>query len=180
MTQGTIGTNVAVSVMMRERKRLEGYVWSIIGDRSLVEDVIQEVALLVVQKGGDLPDEARLSVWMLRAARFKSLAAIRKKQRFPMLFDDVALDRIEGRWLEDDSLKEGTAAEALHKCIERLTENNRRIINLRYGENLRSSEIAKTMSRKVGAIYKAIVRIHKQLAECIKHQLAEHESVPHE
>jgi len=175
-----IGTNVAVSVMMRERKRLEGFVWSIVGDRNLVEDVMQEVALLVVQKGGQLPDEARLSVWMLRSARFKSLAAIRTKRRFPQLFDDAVLDQIEARWKNNESLKEGSAANALHKCIARLTENNRRIITLRYGDDLRSSEIAKILSRKVSAIYKAIVRIHKQLAQCVKGQLAEEASISHE
>lgn len=70
-----------VRVLLAERARLLAYIWVIVRDVHLVEDVFQEVAALAVQKREELRDEAALPVWLRRTARFQALAALRDKSQ---------------------------------------------------------------------------------------------------
>ena len=67
-----------IRVLMAERNKLVAYAWSISGDFNMGEDVVQEVALLAMAKGGEAGDRARLTVWLRRATRLKSLEALRR------------------------------------------------------------------------------------------------------
>ncbi len=57
-------TDQLVRVLMAERNKLLAYAWSITGDFATSEDVVQEVALLAMDKGREVADEARLRVWL--------------------------------------------------------------------------------------------------------------------
>ena len=165
-----LSSETIVRVLMSHRNRLSAYIWSIVGDAHLAEDVFQEVSMLAVQKGCDVADSERLVVWLRRTARLKSLEARRKQRRSPLL-DEVLLADYDAQWERYDPLEEAELIEALYACVEELTENNRRIVTLRYGQGLKSSEVATVLRRKVTAVYRAIGRIHRALADCMDGKL---------
>ena len=163
-----------IRVLMAERNKLVAYAWSILGDFNMGEDVVQEVALLAMAKGGERADRPRLTVWLRRATRLKSLEALRQKKRTGAILSEEALDKLEPHWAAYDQqsdLAEPAMAEMLRACFQGLTHNQRRLLTLRYADGLRSSEIAERLDMNVETVYRALTRAHRSLADCVQSKL---------
>lgn len=160
-----------VKVLMRERDRLFAYVWSIVGDVHVAEDVIQEVSLLAAERGGEVANEYALRVWVRRAARLKSLEALRAGSRRPMPLDESVLELMEPHWARYDGLDSSDMVEALRRCMDKLTANNRELLKLRYVDGMKVGEVARALRRKAATVYQAMSRLHANLAECVQRSL---------
>jgi len=168
-------TEQIVRVLMAERNKLLAYVWSIMGDFSLCEDVVQEAALLAMSKGREVADEARLKVWLRRTARFKALEVLREKRRFPPPLSEEVLEKLESHWEPYDrrgELAESALAEMLRLCFRELTDRQQRLLAFRYVRGLHSGEIAEQLDMKVETVYRAIPRAHRNWADCVQGKLA--------
>lgn len=168
-------TEQIVRVLMAERDKLIAYAWSIMGDFTLCEDVVQEVALLAMTRAREVADEACLRTWLRQAARYKAFEALREKRRTPPLLSEEILDKLESHWEALDrrsGAAECTIMEFLRACLQELTANQRRLLTFRYGTGLRSRDIAKQLDMKVETVYQAITRAHRTLAKCVQGRLA--------
>ena len=174
----SMDSKTIVRVLMQQRDRLFAYIWSIVGDAHLAEDVLQEVSLLAMENGGEVADEVRLAAWLRHAARNKALEAVRRRSRQPTPLDEAILEAMEPDWQQYDALEESELVDLLRTCVKQLTANNQRIVTLRYVDGLKSNEIARRLHRNVSAVYQAITRIHRALSECMSRRLTPIESVP--
>ena len=164
-----------VRVLTAEHNKLGAYIWSITGDFSVCEDVLQEVALLAIEKGGEVADEPRLKVWLRRAARLKALEALRQKKRFPPPFTEETLAILEEDWEpygQQGQVTDSSLIEFLQTCMGILADNQRQVLHLRYGIGLRSGEIANRLGMNVRAVYRVLTRSHRSLADCVRERLA--------
>jgi RNA polymerase sigma-70 factor (ECF subfamily) len=160
-----------VRTLTAEHNKLGAYVWSITGDFDLCEDVLQEVALLAMEKAREVADEARLKVWLRRAARLKALEALRQKRRAGTGFSEETLEKVDRQWEEFDQqgeLTDSVTVGLLRACMSQLTLVQRRLLNLRYAGGLHSSEIAKRLNMRVKTVYQAITRAHRTLFDCVQ------------
>jgi RNA polymerase sigma-70 factor, ECF subfamily len=167
-------TEQLVRVLMAERNKLLAYAWSITGDFAASEDVVQEVALLAMDKGREVADEARLRVWLRRSARFKALEALRAKRRTPSPLSAEVLEKLEAHWEPygpPGEMSEATVAELLRACYRKLTSQQQRLLSLRYSKGLHSGEIAAQLDMKVETVYRALTRAHRNLADCVRGEL---------
>jgi RNA polymerase sigma-70 factor, ECF subfamily len=170
-----IDSQQLVRVLTSEYNRLGAYVWSITGDSSLCDDVLQEVALLAIEKGGEVADEPRLKVWLRRAARLKAMEALRQKKRSALAFTEETMAILEEDWQpydEQTQVTDSSLIELLQACMGILADNHRRILHLRYGVGLRSGEIADQLGMTARAVYRVLTRSHRSLADCVRERLA--------
>lgn len=156
-----------VQVLMQQRERLCAHIWTIVRDAQLVEDVLQELSVLAIEKGGDFPDDVHLIAWLRRAARLKALEALRARGRLPVYMDDALLDELERQWEQRALLSDAELIKALHDCVGTLTAGNQQILSLRYRKGKKAAEIATLLGRKVEAVYRALTRIHVALRDCV-------------
>src|SRR5690348_1188332 len=84
-----------VRALLRDRARLHGFIWAIVRDEDLAEDVLQEVMLLALAKRETIDSESQLPGWTRKAARFKSFEALRRKHATPVTLDDRVIDLLE-------------------------------------------------------------------------------------
>ncbi len=63
-----------VQRLLEERVRLLAYIWAIVRDSHVAEDVFQEVSLLAVRKRSEIVDQTAFPVWLRKSARFCALA----------------------------------------------------------------------------------------------------------
>ena len=162
-----------IRVLMTERDRLYAYIWSLIGDVHLAEDVLQEVSLLAADKADEVSNEQALAAWLRTAARNKALEAIRTRAKQPGALDASVIDLLDAEWRQYDTVDSSDMVEALRHCLAELTPNNRRIIQLRYVDNLKAAEIANVLRRSTASVYQSITRTHKALGECVTAELAQ-------
>lgn len=168
-----VDENTVIRVLLADRAKLLAYIWSIVRDEHVTEDVFQEVSMLAVSKRAKIQDSQALLPWLRRTARYRALHAIRRKGNSPLLLDAGALDALAPHWQEYDDVPSSTLADALRKCVDQLTPYARRIVVLRYIEGQSSSQVADALGRKVRTIYMALSRIHHTLRDCIRQRQAE-------
>jgi RNA polymerase sigma-70 factor (ECF subfamily) len=160
-------------VLMQQRDRLSAQVWVIVGDFHITEDVLQELTVLAIEKGVEFEDEFRLRAWLRKSARLKALEAVRRQGRVPVLLSSDVLEQLDVAWETAEESPIASTLERLSKCMDELTPRNRQILNLRYAQGKKTAEVATILGRNVDAVYKAIVRIHVALRDCIEAKVAE-------
>jgi RNA polymerase sigma-70 factor (ECF subfamily) len=164
-------TDVALARLYRQRPQLLAYIRAIIGDSHLAEDVLQELALLMVRKVAELPEEA-IDGWLRRAARFIALNAARRAHNRRLEPLDVAtLDRLEAHWDAWDEDRRIGLRTALRDCLERLPRQARTLIERRYAEGWSADAEAPDAGGTLNALYQRLGRIHRTLAACVRQRL---------
>lgn len=161
-----------VRLLMAERSKLFAYIWAIIGDAHLAEDVFQEVSLLAIEKGCEVADEPHLKIWLRHAARYKSLEAARQIKRRPAPLNESVIEKLEEHWVRYDVTHESELMEILRGCIRLLTPNGRKLMVLRYSKGLRTSQIAERLKRPFTTVRRSIARAHRSLHDCVRARLA--------
>jgi RNA polymerase sigma-70 factor, ECF subfamily len=172
------GTAMAITgeqlmgVLLRDRETLFSYCWSILRNDELAEEVFQEVCTLAVQKSQQIVDERHLAGWLRQAARRKAFELLRARAGAPQLLDDQMLDLLEADWHRWDSTPSAVLMDSLRDCMAALGEAASKLIELRYGQGLKSGQIARRLNRNVETVYVSLSRIHAKLARCIRSRLA--------
>jgi RNA polymerase sigma-70 factor (ECF subfamily) len=162
-----------VRALLRDRARLHAYVWAIVRDEHVAEDVFQDVSVLAIAKREEIADEAHLAAWLRKAARFESLKALRNRKSRPVAVDEQVLDLLEAQWGELDLISTHQMTHALRRCLGTLTPSARQILQLRYVQGLSGQQVAAQLHQKTHSIYVAIGRIHQRLAECMRRRMGE-------
>ncbi len=162
--------DMALRLLLQERAMLMGYILSIVRDHHQAEDVFQNVSLLVLKKSDLVEDAAAFPGWLRKAARFEALNAIRKEGRGPEPLDEVVLDSLEAHWKAQDAATPVSVG-VLRDCVQKLTPRARRLVELRYGENVSGLKLAEKFSQPLNTVYVALSRIHRALGECVRRRL---------
>lgn len=138
---------------------------AIVRDAGVAEDLVQETFLRVWNRMNAFEaGKGALGPWLLAIARNRAIDYIRSVQsrmqrntyefdarEHPSLFVDMEKDV-----LNSDS------ARAIRKALEKLTENQRKVIELAYYEGLSQTEMAERMGQPLGTV-KTWVRTALQL-----------------
>ena len=168
-----IDNDCLAQVLLREREKLYAYSWAIVRDDELAEEILQEVALIALQKRDSIHDERHLAGWLRLAIRKRAYALARKRRARPLPMDNVLLDLMDAGWRRWDDAPSDALLAALDACLGTLTENSRELVELRYQQGMKSSQVAAQLGRNVQAVYVALTRIHTKLLECMRLRLGE-------
>ncbi len=154
--------------LLNNREKLLAYIWPIVRDTHLAEDVYQNVAILAMERCDEINNENHLKLWVRKTSRYKSLEALRQKKRMPLGLSNETLDLLEPYWHTYDAFETNDIADALKQCIGRLTKYARHLIKLRYSDGLSCKEVADAVNRNIHAVYKTLGRTHEHLRRCMK------------
>ena len=160
-----------VRVLLRDRIRILSWIDSFLDDAQLAEDCYQDVCAAAVTKEEAFADETHLLRWALRVGRNKAVDLARRRTRQPAVLDDDVLETLEVQWFRESSGATGAQAERVEKlreCLELLTDNSRRMVDLRYVDGMKSARIAELLGRNVESVYRALTRAHVALRECME------------
>ncbi len=164
-------TEQFVRNLTEHQNRLYGYVYSLLGDRNRAADVVQETNLVMWRKANEFQPDKPFLPWAFAIARFQVLAHLRDHKRDRMLLDaelvEILSEDTQRTASQIDSIRD-----ALRQCLLLQTPGNRELIEQRYHGAMSIADIAEAMNRTVGSIKVALLRVRRQLAECIQHRLA--------
>lgn len=169
-----VASDIVVKALMQHRAELIGYAWMVVGDPDSAEDVLQDVSVLAIRKREEIEDDCHLIGWLYTAVRLRGMEVRRALSRDRQLLSEEALIVLEAvrASVSADARPEPERLAALRECINRLQGPTRRVLELRYGQNLKPAAIADAMGKKIQTIYKTITRAHGTLRDCVKQRLA--------
>ena len=153
---------------------IRAYLASFLGNSIAVDDALQEVALIVWQKGPwDVGSSAFLG-YCLACARRIALAARRKRgdkrmewlspNAATILADRVAFLEQQETWLSGDRVH------ALRLCLEKIKPEHRDLLDARYSGDSKDElrEISKHGNKSMDALYKTLERLRELLRACVE------------
>jgi len=129
--------------------RLLRFATRTVGRPELARDIVQETWLAVIRGLRGLVDPSRFPAWIYGIAHRKCIDAIRMKQRWRKLTDEA--QREVSVMIDSTGSKTGEALD-LATAIDRLSDEQRSVVALFYGEDLSVVEIAEILAIPAGTV----------------------------
>jgi RNA polymerase sigma-70 factor (ECF subfamily) len=164
-------------LLRKSQSRLYGYIHSLVRDLNDADDLFQQTTLILWKKFGEFDRMRSFFAWACGIARLEVANFLRGRGRQRLYFcDDLNLLLIEAQEeMTNDELED--RREALAKCVEKLRERDRDLINECYGASSGIHEAADRRGRSPQSVYNSLRRIRRSLFECIG-RAASQESIP--
>lgn len=130
--------------------RLLYFVRRILGETDGALDVLQSVWLIVHRKLGKLKSPDAFRVWLYRIAHDQAVSELRKKSKRPLSIEDLETMQPATDARSDDSEFEN--AELVHLALQGLSVDHRRVLTLRFLEDMTIEEIAEVIGCSPGTV----------------------------
>ncbi len=154
----------AMEQALVHRRMIEAYAFAITRDFHLADDIYQEVALILLAKPDPLPSGPGFMLWLKEIIRRKSMELLRKRNRLSRMLSDEAFASIAAVLPAE---AEDGLAEAMVRCVDKLSGDSRQGIIARYAEGLAVPDIARRLGRSVQGTYAVLKRARLALEECV-------------
>lgn len=163
-----------VQQLTENQNRLYGYVYSLLGDHSRTADIVQETNLVLWRKINEFDPLRPFLPWAFAIARFQVMAHMRDQNRDRLLLDAELVETLSGE-VEKQAENIDQLRRALRQCMQSVTSENRELIEQKYLQSMSLADVAAATNRTVGAIKVALLRVRRQLSECVERRIATEE-----
>ena len=149
------------------------FIYRLVHDRALAEDLAQEGFLRVYQRLNTYDPERKFSSWFFQVLRNVTIDYLRV-HRLPTSSLDAMQE--EGRHIEavdrenaspEELAGQGELASAIGAALSRIRPEYREVVVLRYQEGLTQPEIAEILGLPTGTVKTYLHRARKELAEIL-------------
>ena len=150
------------------QKSIYSYILMQVHQIDTADDIFQDVALAMWQHFDDYETGTSFKSWGICIARNKVVDYIRKNKNKQKWFSENIIQLISdnmSRKYDDKRVK------ALESCLAKLSENDRRLVKMKYSQRITTKALSEQIGRPVNGLYKSLARIHTILYKCIKREL---------
>jgi len=155
----------------RAQPVVAGFVSSVVPNFHDADDIIQDVAMVLVVKFEEYNSKHSFTQWALGIARNKVLAYYRKQARQNQVLNGYLIEKVASIY-EEETQHFGLIHRALEYCIRKIKGRDRRLLEMWYVDQQEITEIAHVMGIANSTIYVILHRIRKALKLCIRRRLA--------
>ena len=166
-------TEQFLRLLAENERRLAIYVTGLIACPQDAQDILQEGKIVMWRHFDQFEVGTNFPAWARRILFHQILAWRRRAKRHPsemlnenvlmMLRDEAESEAREKHW----QLRE----KILAKCVEKLSDSHREILDLRYRDEASIERISRRTDRTEGAVYRLLSRIRKLLSDCVEREL---------
>ncbi len=162
------GDERAFSLIVRAYEQpVYNYVLRLVGDRSLAEDLTQEVFLRVYQGLASFSDRSRFTTWLFQVTKNRVLDELRALERRPRAV--VALDDIPPLEFVDQPFERSETIDAVWRAVEGLTVDLKMALLLRDVVGLSYTEIADSLEITLATVKWRIYKAREEVATALAH-----------
>jgi len=171
------GSNPAFDVLLnRYKNSLHSYIYYIVRDRDLTEDIFQEtfVKAIVTIKQGRYSETGKFKAWIMRIAHNLIIDNFRQERNE----NTISNDEVDVDLFNDIRLCDGTAEDEMvqnqvyadvKKLVRHLPDNQREVLEMRYYQDMSFKEIAKvtgvSINTALGRMRYAILNMRRMAEE---------------
>lgn len=148
---------------------VSSYVAAMVRDRSARDDLMQEIAIAVLESFSRYDTQSPFTAWTMGIARNHIRNYFRSLSRNSIVFDDDLLASLADSFAATES-QELQQLEHLHHCLMQLDGRAKELCHARYAENKTPKQIALLLDSTPNRIAKALQRIRERLRDCIQLQ----------
>lgn len=169
--ENNASTEIFVQRLTESQNRISRYVFSLLADHVRTSDVVQETNLVLWRKMSEYDSERPFLPWAMGIARMQVMAHIRNATRDRLLLNSETAELL-AESAEKMAIDSSEEEAALRLCLHSLEGTARQMIEHRYFKARPLSELADSLGRTTSAIKTSLVRIRRQLQECVNRRVA--------
>lgn len=159
-------TSEFVRLWTRHQAEVERYVFMMIPRAADASEVLQQVSVSLWEKWEKYDDSRPFVPWAIRFAWLEVLKWRQRQAREKLVFSDSLLEQIKSTHDDESPLMEARR-KALDGCLGKLSKQERKWIDLRYGRHGAAKEEAERTGVSLHKVYYALEKIRTQLTNCV-------------
>ena len=165
-------TEEFVARLMEYRHRIYAFIAKQLVNQADVEDVFQRTSIVLWKKIDQFDPNGSFFHWACGVAfnEVRNFLTTQRRQR--LYFDAELVDLLAAEAKAEEELSEARL-HALRFCVSRLSERQQQILQRCYGETTSITDIATSLGKNRGALYKQLARLREKLLDCIRVRLAQ-------
>jgi len=169
--EGSDDYELFLSLFTKCQGRIQAFIRTLVHDPAQADDVFQSTSLVLWRSFATFRRDAEFLPWALGTARHQVLVHWRTQRRDRHVFSEALLADLADSTAAAVETAEARMA-ALEACIATLSDRQRELIRLFYGENQAAAAIASRWGRTVHAVYKALKVMRTALLDCVTKKLS--------
>jgi RNA polymerase sigma-70 factor (ECF subfamily) len=174
MDKNSKKTEVFLSLLMANQRRINSYVLSLVPNFSDADDIMQETISVMWSKFDQFEVGTDFTSWGIKVAYYHIMTYRKKKAKDKLVLSEnlfLKIDEIakEKQHHTDERINH------LRHCIEKLNPVDQRFLKARYELNYNANNLAVQLDRSVQYVYKHMARIFHTLNLCVKRVIREAE-----
>lgn len=150
---------------------LSAYVFASISSFHDAEDVVQRIAQELARRFGEYEPDRPFVGWALWIAKSRIIDFYRAQGRSQIVFSNDLLKRLADT-ISAQAESRNDRREALDACLDELPDKSRKLLDLRYVDELSAAEAAKAIGSTGGSVRVLLSRIRTALADCVQRRVA--------
>jgi len=156
-----------LSLITANYDNLRRYIYTLLPDEEDSKDVLQEVCISISRRFGEYDRSRPFLPWACRFAYLKVLKfhEQQRPRRVIQLPADVLGLLAATREEDEPVLAERLVA--LDRCLEKLSDVDRRLIHARYVERASTEQLAERFSQSRRTLFRNLERVRRLLFDCI-------------
>lgn len=147
------------------------YIGSLVPNFHEAEDLLQNVAIVVLRKFDQYDQALPFAFWAMGIARYEILSKRREFSRRRVLFTPELAEQA-AELQQEMSAEHEARQRALRDCLGAVGERATAVLRMRYEEALEPRDIADRLGMSSGAIRVMLSRLRGVLQECIQAKIA--------
>src|SRR5436190_17657217 len=154
-----------------------GYINAVVPDFQEAEDLLQDVAVILLRKFPEYDGQRPFAAWAIGIAKREVLMARRRHARSLLCYQPDLLDRISEAY-EELAPELEARSRALRDCLRTIRGRASQLLLLRYEDALKPNAIAGRIGMAVVAVRVMLSRARAALRECIERKLKTRDAQP--
>ncbi|MFT5496183.1 MAG: RNA polymerase sigma-70 factor (ECF subfamily) [Kiritimatiellia bacterium] len=163
-------TTEFVRLWTQHQPEVARYLHTMIPRSADAAEVLQDVSVRLWEKWDQYDVDRPFVPWAIRFAYLEVLKWRQRHAREKLVFSDVLLEQIHARHEEETPLME-SRRKALEGCMEKLNDQQRKWVALRYGKHGAVKAQAEQSGVRLHKLYYALEKIRNQLLDCVEQAL---------
>lgn len=158
------------ALLVSAQPSVRAYILSLLPHPADAEEVLQAASIVAWKKFDSLADESGFTPWLCGIARLEVYTHRRSRRRDRLVFSDRLLG-LMAEEAEEDADHLADERDALHECIERLSEPDRLLLRQCMSGGAKLNDLARQSGRSANSLYKWLNRMRAALLGCIERSL---------
>jgi RNA polymerase sigma-70 factor (ECF subfamily) len=160
-----------LELLAQPGSQLFAYIYALVQNLHDADDLFQKTSVVLWKKFDGFEPGSDFMAWACRTAKFEVCNYVRTRRRDRCLFSDALLEQLAVSQ-RDRSGHLRQRRTALEKCLDKLSEKDRRMVDLCYFGEGNIKQAAAQLERPVGSVYDSLSRVRRALRECVQQTLA--------
>jgi RNA polymerase sigma-70 factor, ECF subfamily len=151
---------------------VDSFISSAVRNHADAQDILQDVAVAILDHHSSPPLGGNFTAWTIGIARHKIADHFRRQTRLQLVMTEDVLQDVADAF--SGQIDVWTAqGHALELCLDRVKGDAKHLLDLRYREGHSPQEIARRFGRTSEAVRASLLRVRRNLRECIERRLGQ-------